>query len=141
MAYATNDDIQQRLGTSAYVQLTDDVGSGAADEAIVTEARLAAEAEIDSHLSRRYAVPITVASDSATADVLKRLTIDLAAFRLHLRRPPVPVDVQYQRDAALRWLERAAQGGVRLPDGVGDEIHVAVRGNNRQLTRDEMKDL
>jgi hypothetical protein len=53
----------------------------------------------------------------------------------------VPVDVQYQRDAALRWLERAAQGGVRLPDGVGDEIHVAVRGNNRQLTRDEMKDL
>ena len=38
MAYVTNSDIEERLGTAAYVQLTDDAGTGSADTDKVDEA-------------------------------------------------------------------------------------------------------
>ena len=48
MSYITNSDIELRLGTSRYIQLTDDTGSGSADTNIVDEARQGAEGEVDS---------------------------------------------------------------------------------------------
>ena len=115
MSYATNADIEERLGTATYIELTDDTGSGMADEDKVTEARSAAEAEIDSYVGRRWAVPIEVGGQPALAAMLKRLTLDLVEYRLRMRRPPVPADVRMQRDAAVLWLTRAAQGEVVLP--------------------------
>ena len=38
MAYATNADVEQRLGTQLLIQLTDDSNSGAPDQNKVTEA-------------------------------------------------------------------------------------------------------
>ena len=61
MAYISNADLQERLGASAYVQLADDNGDGAADVGVVDEVRLAAEGEVNSHLARRYATPIDLA--------------------------------------------------------------------------------
>jgi phage gp36-like protein len=52
MAYITSADVEQRMGHLAYVQLTDDAGTGSANEAIVAEARSGAEGEVNSYLGR-----------------------------------------------------------------------------------------
>ena len=37
MSYITNDDMELRLGTARYVQLTDDAGTGSANTAVAVE--------------------------------------------------------------------------------------------------------
>jgi phage gp36-like protein len=115
VSYATNADIEERLGTTTYIELTDDTGSGQADDDKVTESRLAAEAEIDSSLGRRYAVPIEATGQPVLAAMLKRLTVDLAEYRLRCRRLPVPEETRRQRDAAVLWLSQLTKGEVVLP--------------------------
>ena len=118
MAYITNSDIEQRLGHLAYVQLTDDTGTGAANENIVTEARLGAEGEMNSYLGRRYAVPVDLDAYADAAGVLKSVALDLAEYRLHARRATAPAEAKAKRDAAMRWLASIAAGEVVLPTTV-----------------------
>ncbi len=147
MAYATNSDVQQRLGPALYVQLTDDAGSGAADEAIVTEAREYAESKINSMLARRFQVPIDVSSHAELAALLKSLTLDLTEHHLHARRPPVPETVVRKRSGALNWLEAAARGEAGMPSS--DELPANpatgvsgwVQGSPRAMTRETLEDL
>ena len=147
MSYITNADVETRLGTSVYVQLTDDTGTGSADVAVVDEARLGAEGEANSYLGRRYAVPVDLALHPELGDVLGRFVLDLAAYRLHARRPPVPPDVVRQREAAIAWFERVASGAVTLPALTALAENTAtgtvgeVSGDPRVLTRDALKDL
>ena len=70
MSYITNTDIQTRLGTTLYVQLADDTGSGSADPNIVNEARLGAEGEANSYLARRYAVPVNLTAHPELTELL-----------------------------------------------------------------------
>lgn len=118
MSYASNADVLSRIGNRLYVQLTDDAGNAAADEAKVTDARLGAEAEVNSYLGRRYRVPVDVTTDADIAVCLKSLTLDLVEFRLHARRPPVPQDVRLKREAAIKWLQQIASGAALLPSAV-----------------------
>ncbi len=147
MSYATNADVEERLGSAAYVQLTDDTGSGSADEDKVTEARLAAEGEVNSYLGRRYAVPVNVTGDEELAGVLKSVALDLVEYRLHARRPPVPEETRRKRDSAVRWLLRAASGEVVLPAGSELPTNPAggitgeVTGSARVMSREELDDL
>lgn len=117
MSYVTNADVEERLGSAAYVQLTDDEGRGWADEDVVAEARLAAEGEVNSYLGRRYAVPIDVTGNDELAGLLKSVTLDLVEYRLHARRPPAPNDAQGKHQAAIAWLWKVATGQVVLPTG------------------------
>ncbi len=87
MPYVTNADIEERLGTLAYVQLTDDTGSGAADLDKVNEARLGAEGEVDSYLAARYAVPVDLVAHPELSAVLRTFVLDLVEYRLRNRRP------------------------------------------------------
>jgi len=64
------------------VQLTDDDGNGLADSGVVDEARLAAEGEVNSHLARRYQVPINLSEHSELAALLASITLDLVEYRL-----------------------------------------------------------
>lgn len=147
MSYATNADIEERLGTATYIELTDDTGTGVADEDKVTEARLAAEAEIDSYVGRRCAVPIDVGGQPALAAMLKRLTLDLAEYRLRARRLPVPEDVRLQRDAVVLWLARLAKGELVLPTTMELPLNAAngsvgiASGEERRLTGDGWEDV
>ncbi len=143
MAYMTNNDIETRLGSAAYVQLTDDDGDGAADAAVVDEARLGAEGELDSYFARRFEVPIDLALHPDLAGVAKSFALDLAEYRLRSRRPPIPRDVIERHGKALAWLGRVACGDIDLPSA----IEVAPRGDaamtvggERVLSRDEMAD-
>ena len=115
MAYLTNSDIEQRLGSAAYIQLTDDAGTGSANEAVVDAARVAAEGEVDSYFARRHRVPIDLNAHPELSGVLAAVTLDIAEYRLNARRPPVPEDVTSRYQAALIWLAQVAAGQVVLP--------------------------
>jgi len=147
MSYASNVDVEERLGSTAYVQLTDDAGTGSADTDKVAEALLGAEGQIDSYLGRRYAVPIDISQHSELAGLLKSVTLDLVEFRLNARRPPVPEDIRRKQEAAVRWLQRVAAGQAVLPaidELQGNQsggICGEVIGPDRVMTRDEMEDL
>ncbi len=147
MGYISNADIEERLGTASYVQLTDDTGTGEADADKVDEARLGAEGEVDSYLARRYAVPIDVTSHPELAGLLRSIALDLAEFRLHCRRPPVSEDVLRKRDATISWLSQVARGAIVLPSASAlpaneaEGFRAAVAGRRRVLTDDEMQTL
>ena len=145
MAYVTNSDIEARLGSGTYVQLTDDEGTGSADTDKVDEARLGAEGEVDSYLSRRHAVPIDVTAHGELAGVLASITLDIVEFRLHCRRPPVPAEVIAKRDGAVQWLSAVAVGRISLPadsELPGAEVRgleAEVLGRERVMTDDELE--
>jgi phage gp36-like protein len=147
MAYSTNADVEERLGVALYVQLTDDAGTGVADEGKVTEARQAAEAEIDSYLARRYVVPVDTTNRDELAAMLKSVTLDLAEYRLHSRRPPIAGAITQKRTWAVQWLDRVVEGRVVLPvaDMLGGSGAVGlvgeVTGPKRIMSRDELSNL
>ena len=147
MAYVTNSDIEERLGTATYVQLTDDTGTGSADIDKVDEARLGAEGEVNSYLGRRYKVPIDLTAHAEVADVLKSFVLDLVEYRLHARRPPVSNDLRSKRNQAVAWLDRVARGDVVLPsvDPILENPATGIAGetssNERIFTRDELDNL
>jgi phage gp36-like protein len=144
MSYLANSDIEKRLGTAAYVQLTDDEGTGSANEDRVDEARLGAEGEANSYLARRYAVPVDLSGHPELAAVLESFVLDLAEYRLHGRRPPVSQDVLRRRQEAVQWLWRVAEGQVYLPAaaapaaGTSSGTVAEVSGAERVFDRDEL---
>jgi phage gp36-like protein len=147
MSYVTNSEIQSRLGTQAYIQLTDDTGSGSADTAKVDEARLGAEGEVNSYLATRYAVPVNLSGEAEVQAVLKSFVLDLVSYRLHSRRPPVPADIVRRREEAVTWLGRVASGLVQLPsaltvaENASRGILPQTTGPARTMTREGMENL
>ena len=147
MAYASLTDLEQRLGSTVYVQLTDDAGTGAADSDVANEAMQGAEGEANSYLGLRYAVPVALSGEEQLAAVLKSVTLDLAEYRLHARRPTMPEGVRQRREAAVRWLQLVAGGQAVLPssrelaDNPALGMTGEVVGSPRVLTRKEMKRL
>ena len=147
MAYVGNADIEERLGSANYIQLTDDTGTGSADLDKVGEAQLAAEGEVNSYLGRRYSVPIDLANHSELSGLLKSITLDLIEFRLHSRRPPIPSDIRYKREAALTWLKGVASGQWVLPStkevnaNAASGISGEAIGTDRVMTSEELADL
>ncbi len=144
MSYIVNSDIELRLGTARYIQLTDDAGTGSADTAVVDEARLGAEGEVNSYLSQRYAVPVDLATHTEAAGVVKSVSLDLSEFRLHMRRRDVPAYISAKREAAIAWLKSVADGSVALPSvaviesGSPGGPRSSVTGETRVMTRDSL---
>jgi len=147
MSYASNADLEERLGSSVYVQLTDDAGTGSADEDKVAEALGGAEGEVNSYLGRRVAVPVETGGDPQLSAVLKSITLDLAEYRLHGRRPPVPADVRHKYESAVKWLQRVASGAAVLPAAAELDGNPAlgitgeVTGSPRVMSREELENL
>ena len=147
MSYVTSDDVQERLGEQALIELTDDASGGSADLDKVEEAIDGAEGEVNSYLGRRYAVPVDLAAHSMIAEVLKSFVLDLVEHRLHSRRPPVSEDVRRKRSEAVAWLIRVADGDIvlptatGLPESEGAAIPGQAVGSPRELTRDELSSL
>lgn len=141
MAYVTNADIQMRVGSASYVQLSDDNGDGVADTAVVDEVRLAAEGELDRYLAARHAVPVDVIVHPELAGILKSAALDFAEHRLRLRRPPVSEDARRRRDQTVEWLRLIATGTVALPAltaPAGKGVVAEVSGSERVLSRSEL---
>lgn len=147
MAYITNEDIQSRIDPAAYIQLTDDAGTGSADASKVDEARLGAEGEANSYLAARYAVPVDLTGEPQVQAALRSFVLDIAAYRLHTRRPPVPEDIIRRREDAVTWLARVASGLVQLPaasalmENSALGISGRAAGPVRVMTRESMENL
>jgi phage gp36-like protein len=147
MGYASLTDLRERLGDQTYVQLTDDAGTGVADEDVASEALGGAEGEMNSFLARRYAVPVQTGDEPEAAALLKSVAIDLAEHRLHSRRSSIPEHVRANREAAFRWLQLVAAGQAILPvhcEPAGNSamgFAGKISGSPRVLTREEMGSL
>lgn len=144
MSYVTNEDIELRVGSARYIQLTDDAGAGSANTAVVDEACRGAEGEVDSALAQRYAVPIDVLAHPEAAALLRSVTLDMIEYRLHARRRDVPSDVIAKRGAAVEWLARVGRGEAALPSvapispGAPQGPRASITGEPRMLSRDEL---
>lgn len=145
MSYITNTDIEERLGTVAYIQLTDDAGTGAADLDKVEAARQGAMGEVDSYLATRYSVPIDLVAHPELAGILKSVSLDLVEYRLHARRPPVHDDVARKREEAVAWLQAVARGEAVLPAASAPASTTAIGlvgetiGPERQFSRESLE--
>jgi phage gp36-like protein len=139
-------DIAERLGGGALVQLADDNGDGVADTAVVDEARLGAEGEVNSYLARQYSTPIDLTVHPELADLLASVTLDIAEDRLRSRRPPVAEDAVRRIAQTRIWLQRVAAGEAELPAWSPVSVStlrgtVATSfGEDRLLSRDELAD-
>ena len=88
MSYIVNQDIIDRVGQSAALQLTTESGS-TVDQDVLTEVRQSAEGEANGYLAKRYAVPVNLSTHADLAATLKGFTLDIAVYRLMSRRQPV----------------------------------------------------
>lgn len=107
MPYATRQDLIDRFTESEIAQVADSDGSGEIDEVMLTRALVDADAEIDTALIGRYALPL------ATVPVLlTRIACDIARQQLYADHPPEEVTKRAERSRAL--LSGIASGKLRL---------------------------
>lgn len=109
MAYTTQQDLIDRFGAVELAQLTDEVDGQVIDPVVVAKAIADADAEIDSYLGVRYALPLSV---SPIPPVLERIASDIARYYLFDDRVTEAVRVRYQSAVAL--LKSFSAGTVTL---------------------------
>lgn len=107
MTYASQDDLTQRFGEAELVQLTDPMGAGVADAAVIAVALTDADQVINGYVAARYAVPL-----APVPDLVRRWACDLARYFLHSAGVPELVEKNYL--AAVAGLKDVAKGIVRL---------------------------
>ncbi len=107
MTYATQSDLTDRFGAVELAQVTDRVNGTVIDTTVLGRALNDADAEIDSYLATRYALPL-----ASTPVVVLRLASDIARYRLYDDAAPNQVRVRY--DDAVSLLKRIASGDVQL---------------------------
>lgn len=130
MTYATEADLSDRFGAVELAQLTDRDAGLVIDTAVLGRALADADAEIDSYLAARYALPL-----ATTPTVLVRLAADMARYRLYDDRVTEAVRNRYQDAVSL--LKRLASGEVRLdgaatpPEAASGAVAVTARSPAR----------
>ncbi len=117
MAYIVNQDLIDRVGNDTAAQLTTESGT-VPSSSILDEVRISSEREVDSYLSRRFSTPIDTSTDADLAAFLKKLTLDLAEYRIFGRRPPVSKNKKQVYDNTITWLKGFVNGENNLPGKV-----------------------
>lgn len=137
MTYATQADLTERFGSVELAQLTDRASGQVIDTAVLDRALADADAEINSYLATRYALPL-----ATTPTVLVRLAADMARYRLFDDRVTDAVRQRYQDAVSL--LKRLASGEVRLdgantpPEPAAGSVAVQVRAPCRVFSADAL---
>ena len=113
MTYATLQTMVERFGDAELIQRTDRYGSGQMDVQVMDRALADADAEVNSYLAVRYALPL-----AGVPTALARIAADMARYRLYDDGVPETVRKRYEDAVAL--LKRMASGDVKLVlDGDG----------------------
>lgn len=120
MAYSTQQDMIDRFGSEALIQLTDRDQLGQIDATVLGVALDDATDTINTHLLKRYTLPL-----ASIPAVLKRLCCDIAHYYLHGQETPESVDDRHT--AAIDLLKSIAKGDVdlavgELSGGAGDSV-------------------
>jgi phage gp36-like protein len=117
MSYSTLDDIKNDISEEQLIQLTDDAGAGAVDEAKVTDAIADADSEINAYLRGRYTLPLDPAPR-----ILKKLSVGIALYYLFHRRQIADETIKERYNNAVKLLDRIAKGEVQLVEADGDAV-------------------
>ena len=107
MTYATQTDLVDRFGETELAQRTNRVDGLTINTVVLARALADADAEIDSYLAIRYALPL-----GSTPVVLVRMAADLARYRLY--DDGVPDTVRQRYEDAVALLKRMASGEVKV---------------------------
>lgn len=99
---------------------TDNESAGVISSTVAAECIGTAEGIIESHLSKRYAVPLSAISlaDTSVAQLMLGITLDLAEYGVLSRSPEVGQAIKDKRDYWLAWLILASNGEVLIPGAV-----------------------
>lgn len=117
------------------IKLTDDEGTGAVNVSRAETAITAAQAIIDTALSRAYSVPFF-----SPPEIVKGLTADIAVYRLYQRTGILTEELSSVYEKAMEVLDRAARGEVVIgadAPGPGPDFSYQAR----EFTREYMEGL
>ena len=133
MAYATAQHIIDRYSLDELLILTDRDHDDQPDTAVLDGALNDATAEIDTYLASRYQLPLVT-----VPDVLLRLCVDIAMYRLAADRTGGTEERRKRYEDAERLLVRISKGDVSLgipkpPKSSNGAVLVA--GPSRQFKR------
>jgi len=113
MNYCTKQDLIDRFGENELVQLTDRIGTGLIDDAVINQAIADAAAEIDNYIVKY--LPL-----SAVPAGLVRIACDIARFYLY---DDAVIDIVEKRyDGARHFLEMVAKGQASLGVDISGNI-------------------
>ncbi len=111
-AYLSPIAVIERAGIDLITRLTDEDGLGRIDAARLAVALADAGAEIDAHVSARYALPL-----SAPWPLLAAVAYDLALARLWQNRGDAPAGITSAAGHARSQLKMIAAGTIAAPAG------------------------
>jgi phage gp36-like protein len=138
MAYCAKADILERISEEILIQLTDDYGSGAVEESVVTRAIVDADAEIDAYCGDRYSLPF-----NPVPAIIRKVSADIAIHNLYARREATPDDQARRYDNAIKFLGNLAKGLVSLgadaPAEAESKDTVSVSAQDRTFTKDTLE--
>jgi phage gp36-like protein len=136
MTYATLATMVEQFGEPELVQRTDRSDAGVVDAAVLGRALVDADAEIDSYLGTRYALPL-----ASTPVLLVRLAADITRYRLF--DDGVPETVRQRYEDCVSLLKRLSSGDVVLPGAQGLDVAGVETAYHafspRQITDDSMR--
>ena len=140
MPYSTYADLIEAHDEQFLIQLSDDNGDGIADTAIIDKAIAKADAEVNSRVSKRYAVPMVPAPALATS-----LSATLAISNLYSHRGmDKPETVKDDVKAAIALLDRigdgkATWGETTEPTADSATLDVRITSQTRVFNRNNMQ--
>ncbi|MFA5753990.1 MAG: DUF1320 domain-containing protein [Patescibacteria group bacterium] len=139
MSYCATDNIKDRIGENALIQLTDDLGDGVVNEDIANAAITEADATIDAYCQKYYTVPLSPVPAKIT-----ELSVDIAVYNLYSRRDLALPDIRKDRyNAAIKFLEKVAEGKIELgsssvsPANASNDVDI--ESGTRKFTRTKMR--
>jgi len=109
MAYATRERMIRMYGEAELIGLTDRLGMGVIDDAVLDTAIEAADATIDASLAGRYRLPLATVPDSVA-----HAACDIVRFSLYTDDPGDAITARWQ--SALRFLADLRDGKAVLLD-------------------------
>lgn len=106
--YAQIADFDRRLTTKEKTELTDDTNSNLVDDAKLTGVLEEASGTIESYCRERYKLPL------AASEQLEALCLDMAVYKLFLRRRKMPEAIRVAYEDAIAFLKDVAAGKAGL---------------------------
>jgi len=135
MPYCTLSNIKAMMDEDEIIRFTDDYDAGIINTSVTDKAIAGADALIDSHIAKRYSVPV-----SPVPDIVLDLAVDIAIYKIYSRRSQPPDEIRRKYDDAVKYLEKVAAGKIIIPDATAaatstSDTAVTITSGTRKFSR------